>query len=222
MIAALLLAAQAAAAAPAPQTAIDAERAFAADAQKLGQWTAFRKWAAPGAKMFVPEAVYAQEWLRTKQDPPQSVRWQPAASYLSCDGKVAINEGPWQRPDGSFGYFTTVWLHERLRDGPRWHWVYDAGDVLKVPMQAPGEPVIRRASCDNLPSRAPGLMRYSIPTLPSPDAPVPQQAELHSSDRSLIYDYSVSTNGARTFSAWFWNGRGYEPIVHREVAAAPQ
>ena len=31
-----------------PQTAIDAERAFAADAQKLGQWTAFRKWAADG------------------------------------------------------------------------------------------------------------------------------------------------------------------------------
>ena len=44
MIAVMLLAAQVAAAAPAPQTAIEAERAFAADAQKLGQWTAFRKW----------------------------------------------------------------------------------------------------------------------------------------------------------------------------------
>ena len=45
MILALLLAAAA------PQTAIDAERAFVADAQTLGQWTAFRKYAADDAVM---------------------------------------------------------------------------------------------------------------------------------------------------------------------------
>lgn len=200
-------------------TAVDAERAFAADAQKLGQWTAFRKYAAPGAVMFVPKAVYAQEWLRTRKDPPNSVKWQPAFGYLSCDGKVAINGGPWQRPDGSFGYFTTVWLHEELKDGPRWHWVYDAGDALKEPMPAPAEPVVRRASCDNIPALTPGTSRYSIPSLPSPDAPAPQAAELHSSDRSLIYDYSAHGSGARTFSAWLWNGRGYEPVLLQTVAA---
>ena len=49
MILALLLAA----AAPiAPTSALDVERAFAADAQRLGQWTAFRKYAAPDALMF--------------------------------------------------------------------------------------------------------------------------------------------------------------------------
>jgi hypothetical protein len=38
MIAALLLAASV-------PTAVDAEQAFNRDAQRIGQWTAFRKWA---------------------------------------------------------------------------------------------------------------------------------------------------------------------------------
>ena len=57
MIAALLLAA---AAAP---TAIDAEHAFARDAQRIGQWTAFRKWADSDAVMFTPQAAWARDFL---------------------------------------------------------------------------------------------------------------------------------------------------------------
>ena len=217
MIAAMLIAAAT------PMTAIDAERAFAADAQKLGQWTAFRKWAAPGAVMFAPDVVYAQEWLRGKTDPPKSIRWQPAASYQSCDGTVAINVGPWQRPDGSFGYFTTVWLYEtQLIAGARWMWVYDAGEALETPMQAAAEPVVRRASCDAIPKQTPGIRRHPVPSLPSPDSPAPREAELQSSDNSLIYDYSAGVNGARTLIAWLWNGRGYEPVLHQQVAAPPQ
>ena len=54
MIGLLLLAA-----ASAP-TAIDAERAFAADAQRIGQWTAFRKYAEATAVVFTPQAAWAQ------------------------------------------------------------------------------------------------------------------------------------------------------------------
>ena len=50
MITALLIAA----AAP---TAIDAELAFARDAQRLGPWTAFRKWADRDAVVFTPHGV---------------------------------------------------------------------------------------------------------------------------------------------------------------------
>ena len=60
MIIALLVVAAAPAAPPpkpAPMSAIDAERAFAADAQKIGQWTAFRKWSTPDALMFTPQPV---------------------------------------------------------------------------------------------------------------------------------------------------------------------
>jgi hypothetical protein len=55
----MILASLLLAAAAAPLTAVEAERAFAADAQKQGQWTAFRKWAAPDAVMWTPQAVWA-------------------------------------------------------------------------------------------------------------------------------------------------------------------
>jgi hypothetical protein len=111
MILALLLAA-----AEPPMTAIDAERAFVADAQKLGQWTAFRKYAADDAVMFVPQQVNAQAFLKDRKDPPASVYWWPGKSFVSCDGSYAVNTGPWVRQYGkAVGYFTTVW--KRQPDG---------------------------------------------------------------------------------------------------------
>ena len=49
---------------PPSPTAIDAERAFAADAQQRGQWTAFRATATEEAVMFVPQPVNAQAFLK--------------------------------------------------------------------------------------------------------------------------------------------------------------
>ena len=69
-------------------TAVDAERAFARDAQKLGQWTAFRKYADETAVMFTPQAVWAQTFLADKKDPPKSVEWWPDRSFVSCDGRT--------------------------------------------------------------------------------------------------------------------------------------
>jgi hypothetical protein len=63
MIAALLLAA-------AP-TAVDAEYAFARDAQRIGQWTAFRKYADRYAVMFTPQAVWARDFLKGKRTRPR-------------------------------------------------------------------------------------------------------------------------------------------------------
>ena len=77
MIAAFLLAA-----APV-STALDAERAFAADAQKIGQWSAFRKYIDRDAVMFTPQAVWARDFLKGLKNPPRSVRWWPAHSFIS-------------------------------------------------------------------------------------------------------------------------------------------
>ena len=73
MIVALLLAA----AAP---TAIDAENAFARDAQRIGQWSAFRKYADRDAVMFNPQAVWARDFLKGRKEPPKVVRWWPASA----------------------------------------------------------------------------------------------------------------------------------------------
>jgi len=215
----VILAILLAAAEPAPKNAIEAERAFAADAQKLGQWTAFRKYASSAALMFVPRVVSARQWLRDKKDPPKSVRWQLAQSFQSCDGLTAINLGPWQRPDGSFGYFTTVWFYEDgLIAGPRWLWAYDAGDTLRTPMRAPAKPKIRRAACNEI-QAASNPWRYPIPSVPSPDSPEAQEAKLHARDHTLRYDYKVDAAGNRQFSAWLWNGRAFEQILNQTVAA---
>ena len=53
---------------------IDAENAFARDAQRLGQWTAFARYADTDAVMFTPQAVWAHDFLKGRKNPPASVR----------------------------------------------------------------------------------------------------------------------------------------------------
>jgi len=93
MIVALLLAA---AAAQPVRTAVDAERQFAGDAQTIGQWTAFKKWAEHDAVVFTPQAAWAREVL-PKKDPLKAITWRPAHSYVSCDGRIAVKSA---RPTG--------------------------------------------------------------------------------------------------------------------------
>src|SRR6476620_5120421 len=124
MIAAFLLA-------TAPVTsATSVERAFAADAQQIGQWTAFRQYADQDAVMFAPQAVWVRDYLANRKDPPKSVRWAPSHSFVSCDGRTAVNTGPWWAADGAHhGYFTTVWQ----RGAHGWRSVYEGGDGMTGP-----------------------------------------------------------------------------------------
>ena len=199
MIEALLLAA-----ADPAMTAIDAERAFVADAQKLGQWTAFRKWSTPDAQMFVPQPVNAHEFLKDKADPPVSVFWWPGRSFVSCDGSYAVNTGPWVRQYGkSVGYFTTVW--QRQPDGA-WKWIYDGGDGLETARAEGGDIKPKLASCDGKPI---GLTAKP-PRLGSVGSG-------NSTDKTLVWRWSVSADGARTFEVWTWNGHGYDSALTDEI-----
>jgi hypothetical protein len=116
-----------------PSAVIARELEFAQAAQDKGQWTAFREFASEDAVMFVPQAVFAQEWLRNRTNPAVSVTWQPAEVWSSCDGSLVVSQGAWQCPD-SVGYFTTIW--ERQRDGP-YMWVLDHETVLDQPRILP-------------------------------------------------------------------------------------
>ena len=211
MIAAFLLA-------TAPVTsAISVERAFAADAQKIGQWTAFRKYADRDAVMFTPQAVWVQTFLADHKDPPKSVRWAPAHSFVSCDGRTAVNTGPWWGADGvHHGYFTTVWQ----RTEGTWHWVYDGGDAQGGPL--PPAPAVRvhRASCR---TKAPGA------PVPPPPPLTPNQARTtpedngrgQSADKTLGWDWKVEKDGARKFRVYQWNGRRYAEVLVNDVPAPP-
>lgn len=197
---ALLIAAAATAATP-----LDAERAFAADAQKLGQWTAFAKWSADDAQMFVPQLVNAHAFLKGREDPPVAVFWWPTTSFVSCDGTTAINTGPWVRDGGrSVGYFTTVW--QRQTDGS-WKWVYDGGDGLKQIAAEGKEAAVRTASCAG----------KAAPDSGGP--PDSAHGKKSSADGTLAYRWTVDADGSRAFKAFLFNGTDYELVLDQKVAA---
>jgi hypothetical protein len=203
MIAAFVLAAAA-------STALDAEYAFARDAQRIGQWTAFRKYADRDAVMFAPQAVWARDFLMDRKNPPKSISWRPLHSFVSCDGRTAVNSGPWFTPKGKLaGYFTTVW--QRGKSG--WRWVYDGGVPTPVEKTGTTAPQVQRASCS---APAPGA-----PTPPPPPL-TPKQARTtpedngrgQSADRTLGWDWKVTPKGARTLRVYLWTGSRYAPVIN--------
>lgn len=192
--------------AAAPQTALDAERAFAAAAQARGQWTAFREFAAEDAVMFVPQPVKAQDWLKDRKDPPQSVEWWPTESYVSCDGGLAVNTGGARWPDGADGYFSTIW--ERQRDGS-WKWLADHGGALAKPRPRPAQPKVVRAACT-------GKREIDMGGCLSDDD---SSACFAASDQSLQVRWTRSGETV-VFSVRLWAGRVWETVFN-EAAPAP-
>ena len=132
----------------APSRIVATEIAFARAAREEGQWSAFRDYAADDAVMFVPQAVSAGSWLKGRADPAQAVAWQPHAVWMSCDGSLAVSTGAAQYPDGSSGYFTTVW--QRQKDG-EYRWIMDAGGTLAEPLKEPEFVDAQVAACGGLP-----------------------------------------------------------------------
>jgi hypothetical protein len=201
-LAALLLAAAA------PQTAVDAERAFASEAQVDGQWAAFRRWAAPDGIMFVPQPTTAHEFLKGLPDPKLTYQWWPADAFVSCDGKTAVTTGPAVR--GSYrGYFTTVW--KKQADGG-WRWLLDHGAPLDQPRAATDRPALRNASCAD---------RASIPPVAKVSSAGARDGGGSSDDSSLIWSWKVLADGARTVAVNLWNGRSYELVLRDQVKAQP-
>ena len=197
-------------------TAVDAERAFARDAKRLGQWTAFRKYADESAVMFTPQAVWAHEFLKGKKDPPKSIHWGPSASWVSCDGRTAINRGPWATAQGKWsGYFTTVWV----REPEGWQWTYDGGDELQAPAPLPKKPAVQRASCggrDKIRAEYRDEVKSTARIAGKPPADAGQG---RSADGTLIYEWKVAATGERHFEAKLWNGRDYRTVVSQKIPA---
>jgi hypothetical protein len=144
-----------------------------------------------------------------------SVRWWPAQSYVSCDGRIAVNTGPWGRDGGkSVGYFTTVWQREKRQ----WKWVYDAGDTLKVARTLPRSPFVRRASCRGKPT-APPLLTLTPPSKRRGQGPPDDYGVGRSADATLAWDWKVDSKGARKFRTFLWNGARFEQVIYDETKA---
>jgi len=207
----MLLAAAAAVGAPAtpaPRTAIEAERAFAADARKEGQWTAFRKWADPTAVMYTPQAVWAQDWLKDRKDPEVAVRWWPSHSWSSCDARTAVNIGPRQL-SGATGRFVTLWMRQASGD---WRWTADGQLAAKGRFAIPARPIVRRASCSNPRLRlAVADKLYNQPA--NRTAPPGDSGYARSADRSLLFNWTVTADGTRRTRVQLWTGRSFALVL---------
>ena len=194
-------------------TAIDAERAFARDAQKKGQWTASRAYADPDAVMFTPQAIWARDFLKGRRNPQAALNWSPSASYVSCDGRMAVNTGPWQNSNGrQSGFFTTVWEQEE----GQWHWISDGRHTLKRPLAARKTPVVRKGSCRG---RAPGPPLMAAPsTKTGPGGVAPDDfGRGYSADRTLGWEWRVASNGVRNFRTYLWTGRSYTLALDQTI-----
>lgn len=185
-----------------PSAMVAAELAFARLAQEKGQWTAFRETSAKEAVMFVPQRVRAQDWLQGRADPPAAVKWQTHAVYSSCDGTAGATTGAWQRPDGTQGYFTTVWLRDakgKLR------WILDHGDGLNQPRQAPEFIASKTATCGH-----PGVA-INVGT-----AGEDQQVGL-SHDQTLSWTSTVRADTSRRVTIRLWDGTQMVTVIDDQV-----
>jgi hypothetical protein len=212
-----------AAAAAASVTPVQAERDYARAAQTRGQWTAFRATAAEDALMFVPEPTRAVEWLAGRADPPVPVMWWPARSWVSCDGRLAVNFGPWLRKGGSVaGTFTTVWA--RAADGA-WQWKLDRGNRVPKPIAAGDRPKPVKASCANLAAargapasaaRDAGMLLLRGDQAPSPagnEAPASSDGDIiqkgEAPDGTLrweVRNVRGAAPGEHVVRVWRWDG----------------
>lgn len=121
-----------------PSKIVAREIEFARAAREDGQWTAFRKFAAPGAVIHGRNGpIIADSWLAGQANPPEAVSWEPRTVWMSCTGEVAVSQGRFRDPQGIVGTFITVWKRQDNRD---YQWVYDVGSP-DDPQPPPKEPV---------------------------------------------------------------------------------
>jgi hypothetical protein len=196
-----------------PGKVVATEMGFARTAQDKGQWSAFSEFADDDAVMFVPQPVKARDWLRGRDNPAVALRWQPHQVWSSCDGSLAVTKGAWQQPDGSFGYFTTVW--KRQKDGG-YRWVLDQGDELDEPLAEPEMVQARVADC---PNRDDAAKLAAI--VAGMAAPATGRIDTHSKDNTLFWRTEISADNGRTSTLRAWQGGELRTVLASEVAAAP-
>jgi ketosteroid isomerase-like protein len=126
-----------AAPAPTPSTVdaiITAERAFAADAVRIGWVEASEAHAAPDAFVLQPGPTPAARFY-TNIDPANrgdtSLNWGPEVAAASRSGDLGFTTGPFNGDGAAFGYYLTVW--KRQPDGA-WKWVYEGGTDVTTPL----------------------------------------------------------------------------------------
>jgi hypothetical protein len=190
---------------PNPSAIIAAELAFNRLAQEKGMVPAFRETAHRDAVMFVPQRVKALDWLRSG-DLGSGISWSPHAVFTSCDGSAGATTGGWSGPQGSHGYFTTIWLRER--DGG-FKWVLDHGVPLAgAPREAPEFIAARQAKCGARP-----------PVAVEAGGEGDNLAIGLAADQTLSWRSLVRPDGSRRITVRLWDGTAMQDVIDDQVDA---
>lgn len=115
---------------------VEAERAFAAEAQRLGCPFAFRHYADDQAILFTPDPIPAKPFLEAGNGPRGNLRWWPAYAGIAASGDLGFTTGPFFGGEGEHlfhGWFLTIWAREA--DGS-WRWLLDHGIPTREPPPA--------------------------------------------------------------------------------------
>lgn len=183
-------------AAAVPQTVIEADRALAKAVKTEGQWTAFRRFAAPDAVIFQDGPHQAATLLADWRDPAVAMTWTVTKSITSCDGTTAYTLGSVRRPAGGTGSLVLVW---RKRADGKWKWVAWKGAAWAVAFVA--KPRTEVASCAGSPP-------YTMS--PRPDGPF---GHMWSPDRTFSWRWQADRASDVTYSIQVWNGTGYVTVL---------
>lgn len=167
---------------PAAEDVARAERAFAADAARLGTPAAFLAHLAGDGLVFMPEPEVGHRTYGARKDDGSLLGWEPSFVEVAASGDFAVSTGPWSwRAKGAeapaaFGHFLSLWV----RRGGRWQVQLDIGvphpDHAEAPLALvthatlarPGEgPEAAWASFDGIAARdlAEGLRTAGDPDL---------------------------------------------------------
>jgi len=210
-----------------PSTIVAAEIAFAREAAEQGQWTAFARFAAPGALMHGPDGPFPlAPWLATQTNPPQAVQWKARKVVMSCDGAVAVSQGRYRDPDGSVGNFVTVW--ERQPDG-EYRYVFDVGgpDVPQpAPRKAqeaqPGDIVV--TEIDAIEGLVATCPRSGGPTPPPPAIPLGEDGKADarlSRDGTLRWRWEHRADGTRFLAADYFYQTRWVSAIEQSLVRGP-
>lgn len=198
-----------------PAAIVATDVALSQLAQRKGQAVAMRETAAEGAVLFTPQPVIARDWLKSAREPVSAASRQTHQVWLSCDGSLAVSYGARTQPDGSAGYYTTVW-QSQPKGG--YKWVMDQGDAVATPLIAP-EMIGSSVSTCNRGARpsASGVVT---------SAPTQFPAGTHggwSEDRTLRWDVTVENDCSRTVTVSLVRGpeKRLEQALQKHVSGAP-
>ncbi len=190
-----------------PSALVAEEIALAQAARDDGLSPALRRSAGDGAVLFTTAMVDAKTALAGPADIATSLRWQPHAVLMSCDGRTGAVTGGWQRADGTVGRYTRIWFRPYTRTGG-WGWLLYQEERLPAALEAPDFVRTQVAEC-----------RQNVPTVTGADARRADYVQGLSDDRTLIWTATAQPGGVQTLTVDLWTGADYARLLDERVAA---